>query len=210
MASPFFNDELNSIPNDELFRLFHVIVQDDVLPSFLNLEEEGVFSSQLDLWANIANRYNDKLFVPTSYYLPSLHPDFKFEKDLPSPEVPQNVQDLFAVFTKAKSRTQALQKWCFTEFGYENKKVKPTIVSLLREASTNEKLSSLNVIPSNLLYLWHLDDTFCCLNPVPKAISEMAKAMGEKDGARSRMVDNKVRYKSVIYSKQYSSLEITL
>lgn len=155
---------------EPLLRLFHALVQNDILPDYLeqqqSLPEEDSFEHQLDIWSRITDLFNDPTFLPKSYFLPSLHRDFTGEKELPPLEEKQSITDLFSRFTICKKQMISLRNYIFDDTQYQFSKIKPTILSLLRQSSQQEKLSVLYTFPSTLLYLWHLDDAFQWLTPL--------------------------------------------
>ena len=169
---------------EPLLRLFHAIVHDDVLPEYLQVQyalpEEDSFEHQLDIWNRITDLFNDPDFLPRSYFLPSLHRDFNTETELsPLPEK-EKMSDLFTRFTICKKQMKSLRNYFFDDTQFQFSKVKPTIVSLLKQSTQNEKLSKLYTFPSTLLYLWHLDDAFQWLTPLEILHEQAANANTKK------------------------------
>lgn len=179
-------NNIDSSPPDEskspwagvepLLRLFHALVHDDILPIYIEsqyaLLEEDSFEHQLEIWSKITELFNDPTFLPKSYYLPTLHKDFKGETELKPLGGPQKIRDLFMRFTICKKQMRSLRVYIFEDTQYQFSKIKPTIVSLLRQATNTEKLSALYTFPSTLLYLWHLDDAFQWLTPLEVRTSD--------------------------------------
>lgn len=153
-----------------LLRLFHVIIDENIINEYLEtqyiIQDEDSFDSQLDLWSRVTALYNDPDFQPKSYFLPSLHRDFNGEMKLSRPVELQKMRELFIRFTVCKKQLKSLRTYIFDDTRYENKKVKPTIISLIHLSSREEKLSTLYAFPSTLLYLWHLDDVHHWFTPL--------------------------------------------
>jgi len=177
-TEPSSSQDSDSVWNsvEPLLRLFHALVHDDILPEYIEtqyaLPEEDSFEHQLEIWSKITDLFNDPSFLPKSYYLPSLHKDFTGETELKPLQEPQKIRDLFMRFTICKKQMRSLRLYIFDDTQYQFSKIKPTIVSLLRQATNTEKLSALYTFPSTLMYLWHLDDAFQWLTPLEVRTSD--------------------------------------
>lgn len=172
---------------DLFIRLFHVLVHDDILPILtksMESDEFGdkeTFGRQLELWSKVAAVQNDPSFLPNSLYLPTLHNDFKTVRPLPAPEEKQKMQDLFNYFMKTKNQLFALREFVYSDG--KHKDSKPSIVSLMKRADTNERFGALHAFPPSVLYLWHMEDSYQWL-PFKKMEDSEQSAMLEQSGLK--------------------------